>query len=312
MNRPTSNSPTSLLATAFPRWERMALPFSRDQAMLGVAAINEFFLGLDIYLAHNLDGTIVPNEWIPILFGPLAGVALLVAGAIAQRRRQTATVMATVVLLASIVVGLLGAYFHFVRAILPTGPTGARVTIDLLVWGPPLLGPLTFSLVGILGISAAWREEPPNSGRLRLLHGVHLQLPYPKTQAYFFMVSMGTLATLLSSVLDHARASFENPWLWMPVLIGVFGTVTAAAMGAIRKHRRGDVWTHIVAMLLLLMVGVVGLILHVGENLTSEGAIVIERFLRGAPFLAPLLFANMGLLGLVTLLDSRERPRESR
>ncbi len=279
--------------------------------MLVVAAVNELFLGLDIYLAHYLDGTIVPNEWIPIAFGPLAGGALLVAGVIAQRRRQTATVMATAVLLASIVVGLLGAYFHFVRATLPTGPAGARVTIDLLVWGPPLLGPLTFSLVGILGISAAWREEPPNSGRLRLLGKVHLQLPYAKTQAYFFMVSMGTLATLLSSVLDHARASFENPWLWAPIVVGLFGTVVPAAMGAIRRPSRADVWTHIVAMGLLLAVGVVGLILHVGENLTAGGAIVVERFLRGAPFLAPLLFANMGLLGLVTLLDPRERQQRN-
>ena len=56
-------------------------------------------------------------------------------------------------------------------------------------------------------------------------------------------------------------------------------------------------------MLLLIVVGVIGAVLHIDNNLTSEGTIVGERFIRGAPFLAPLLFSNMGLLGLIVLLD---------
>jgi hypothetical protein len=60
-------------------------------------------------------------------------------------------------------------------------------------------------------------------------------------------------------------------------------------------------------MILMNLVGVVGLILHVNQNLISEGTIVGERFLRGAPFLAPLLFSDMGMLGLVVLLNPVER-----
>jgi hypothetical protein len=47
--------------------------------------------------------------------------------------------------------------------------------------------------------------------------------------------------------------------------------------------------------------------LHIQRNLALENAIVVERFLRGAPFLAPMLFADMGALGLVILLDPKER-----
>ena len=143
--------------------------------MLLMAAINEIFLGIDIYLAHSISGTIVPNEWIPIVFGPVAGVLLLLAGLIALRRRPLATVIATIVFTGSIIVGLLGDYFHIMRAILPNAPIGERVTVDLLVWAPPLLGPLMFALVGLLGISAAWAEDPPDSGRLNLLGGRRLQ-----------------------------------------------------------------------------------------------------------------------------------------
>jgi hypothetical protein len=105
----------------------------RDQLMMLMAAVNEFFLGVDIYLAHSISGTIVPNEWIPIVFGPSAAVVLLLAGAMAVRRRGAATILASLVLVASIGVGLLGAYFHFIRAILPTAAPGDRVSLDLIV-----------------------------------------------------------------------------------------------------------------------------------------------------------------------------------
>ncbi len=291
------------LATLFPPIQRLRLPLSRDQLMLLMAAINLIFLGIDIYLAHSITGTIVPNEWIPIVFGPVAGVLLLVAGLIALKNRPLATVIATIVFTGSIVVGLLGDYFHIMRAILPNAPVGERVTVDLLVWAPPLLGPLMFALVGILGISAAWAEDPPDSGRLNLLSGRHLQLPYSKTRAYFFMIGMGALATVISSVLDHARTHFANPWLWLPTAVGVFATVIAVVIATYEKPRRSDLMVYVGAMLLLIVVGVIGAVLHIGNNLTSEGAIVGERFIRGAPFLAPLLFANMGMLGLIVLLD---------
>ena len=297
------------LATVFPPIRRVRLPLSRDQLMLLMAAINLIFLGIDIYLAHSISPTITPNEWIPIIFGPIAGVLLLVAGVIALRNRPLATVIATVVLMASIVVGLLGDYFHIMRAILPNAPTGQQVTVDLLVWAPPLLGPLMFALVGLLGISAAWVESPPDSGTLVLLGGRHLRLPYSKTRAYFFMIGMGTLATVISSVLDHARTHFANPWLWIPTAAGVFGTVIAVAVAVFEKPRRADLIIYIVAMVLLMIVGVLGAVLHISTNLIAEGTIVGERFIHGAPFLAPLLFANMGMLGLIVLLDPAEQRR---
>ncbi len=60
--------------------------------------------------------------------------------------------------------------------------------------------------------------------------------------------------------------------------------------------------TYFGTMLLLILVGVTGSILHIRQNLTAEGMVVVERFVNGAPFLAPLLFANMGTLGLIALL----------
>lgn len=296
------------LSTAFPAIRRIRrLPLTRDQLMLLMAAVNEVFLGVDIYLAHSISGTITAREWIPIIFGPSAGVLLLLAGLISLRRRTAASILATVVLLGSMVVGFLGAYFHLVRAILPTAPLGERVSVALLVWAPPILGPLTFTLVGLLGISAAWIEDPLDSGVLRLPGNLRLDLPYSKTRAFLFMVGLGTMATLVSSVLDHARTGFENPWLWVPTAAGTFGSIVAVGLGAIERPRRADILVFAGTMALLMLVGVTGAVLHILRNLTAEGAIVGERFLRGAPFLAPLLFANMGALGLIALVKPGER-----
>ncbi len=293
------------LATIFPPIKRIQSLVSRDQAVLLMLALNELLLGLETYLAHSTSGTILPKEWIPIIFGPVAGIVLCLMGLMAFKRRSIAAAAASAIYIASIVVGLLGVYYHISRAILPFATIGERFSIPLVVWAPPILGPLTFALVGWMGITAIWREQPSDSGRFNLPGGRQLALPFSKTNAFFIMVGLGCLATVVSSVLDHARTNFENPWLWLPTTLGVFGTVVALLLGATRSPQRGELLTYLVAMLLLILVGMLGVVLHILRDLAPESTIVVERFLRGAPLLAPMLFSDMGALGLVILLDSR-------
>jgi hypothetical protein len=296
------------LATMFRQVRRVHLPLSRDQLMLLMAAINELFLGVDIYLAHNISGQITRNEWIPIVFGLVSGVLLLVAGVVALRYRSFATIVANLVFLGSIIIGFLGVYFHLYRAgvIRTEGLTPAQQAVGLLVWAPPFLGPIAFVLVGALGISAAWIEDPPDSGRLRLLGKRTIQLPYSKTRAYFLIVGLFGLITVISSTFDHARSHYQNPWVWIPLLVGIYGTVVALTLGLIAKPHAGDLGTYTVAMLLFIVTGLLGALLHANTNLVAQNAIVIERFIRGSPLLAPMLYANVGLLGLIVLLDPKE------
>ena len=246
------------------------LPILRGQAILLMAAFNEIMLGVDTWLAHYLNQTIRVREWIPIIFGFVAGGVLLLAGIVARRNRTLAANLATLVFVASIVVGVLGAYFHLVRGTLPTAPVGERISIYLLIWSPPILAPFAFAGIGVLGISAAWPEEPLGSGILRLPFGWRLALPYSKTQAYFFLVSLGTLVALVSSVLDHARA-WESPWLWLPLVVGVFATVVSAGAGAAPQPlSRADLLTFFWAMVLLIVVGVLGAYFHIQADLNCQ------------------------------------------
>ena len=295
------------LATLFPSARRRRFPISRDQAMLLMAAFNEIMLGVDTYLAHVLNNTIQPREWVPIIFGPIAGVILLFAGVIALRNRSRAMWLATAVFIASIIVGVLGAYFHVVRGTLPTAPAGQRVTLNLLVWAPPFLAPFAFAGIGMLGLSAAWEEFPTGSGRLKLPFGGSVQMPYSKTRAYFFLVSLGILVALVSSALDHSRHPWEHPWLWLPLVTGVFATAVSAGMGAAnRKLTAEDVSIYATTMVMLIIVGLLGAYFHIQADLTSQSTIVPERFLRGAPFMSPLFYSNMGMVGLIALLSPKE------
>src|SRR5262245_34082362 len=274
--------------------------------MLLLAAVSVALSGLDAWLAHRASGTIRGAEWLPAIFGPVAGAVLLVAGVIALRRRTLASILATAVFAASIVVGIVGAWFHLQRAILPTGPAGQRVALDLFFWAPPVLGPLAFAFIGIFGTSAAWVEDPPGSGRLRLPGGVHLPLPYPKTNAYFYITATGILIALVSSVFDHAATGFDDPWLWLPTAGGLFAAVVATPLGRVERPTGRDLWTYVVAMLVLIAIGAIGAVLHLRIDLGPGGHVVVERFLEGAPLMAPLLFSNMGVVGLVALLPTGE------
>ena len=295
------------LEVLWPRasWLRR-LPFGRDQVMLLLAAVSVALSGLDAWLAHRAGGTVRGAEWTPVIFGPLAGAALLVAGLIALRRRTLASLLATAVFAASVVVGVVGAWFHLQRTILPAAAPGQRVLLDFFFWAPPVLGPMAFAFIGIFGTSAAWVEMPPGSGQLLLPGDVRLRLPYPKINAYFYITATGILITLVSSVLDHAATGFENAWLWLPTAGGTFAMVVATVLGMIERPTRADLLTYVGAMVLLLAIGAVGAVLHLRFDLGPSRQLVLERLLRGAPLMAPLLFSNMGIVGLVALLPERE------
>ena len=131
-------------------------------------------------------------------------------------------------------------------------------------------------------------------------------MPFSKTRAYLFLVSLGILAAMLSSVLDHAR-HWETSVLWIPVVVGTMATIVSFVLAAQKRRlNRTDVVIYLTMMVLMIVAGLIGLFFHVRADLTSNLEIVPERFLRGAPFLAPLLYTNMGIIGICALLSPKE------
>ena len=82
-------------------------------------------------------------------------------------------------------------------------------------------------------------------------------------------------------------------------------------MGAYVWVDRGDLLTYLVTMGLMILVGLIGAGLHVVHDLTGQGVFLVERAIRGAPLMAPLLFANMGALGVLILLHPKPEQEDA-
>jgi hypothetical protein len=85
--------------------------------------------------------------------------------------------------------------------------------------------------------------------------------------------------------------------------VGVVTAVVCFAMALLRSPRWADLVVYAAAMAAMLVTGLLGVWFHFQDNVTSRGVIVAERFIRGAPIMAPLLYAHVGLLGLVVLMN---------
>ena len=150
------------------------------------------------------------------------------------------------------------------------------------------------------------REQPQGSGLLWLSDRVSIRLPLSHVRIYFLLTCLGVLLATVSSVLDHVHTDFSNHWLWLPTLLGIFGTVVTLLLGLIDRPTRSDVLTFAGTMIALLLVGPLGVFFHVLNDLSAQHVVVIEQFIRGAPVLAPLVFSNMALFGLLVLFPQAD------
>jgi len=106
--------------------------------------------------------------------------------------------------------------------------------------------------------------------------------------------------------MRQARALVAGLVVTLVVIALAVAMVVATALGMIARPTRADLWTYVGAMVLLLAIGAAGAALHLRLDLGPGVQIVPERLLEGAPLMAPLLFRNMGIVGLVALLPEYE------
>jgi len=299
----------TIAPTRIPGVGDLRLPVSRNDLLLLLVAFMQAGLGVETYLAHLISGALKPGELIPVIFGPIAGLILLIALFLRLRRRGQTSLLPSLIILgvaaASIVVGVVGSAFHWDRVLPPQNLPGAGLRWDWLIYAPPLAGPLSFAGVGMLAIIAVLEDTRPESGRLTLPGIITFQTPLPQTRQFLWLIAFGLYAATLSAFLDHGRTSMDNPFIWIPVVLGLFGSITTTVMALYARHTRSDYFIFFWVMVLMIVVGVLGLGLHINADL-PEGTsnIVVERFIRGAPVMAPMLFALMGMFGLITMIGA--------
>jgi hypothetical protein len=121
----------------------------------------------------------------------------------------------------------------------------------------------------------------------------------------------GFLGNFVFSLTDHAQNGFFHWAEWAPVVSSALavGFLAAPFFAPIGK---AFLWLCGAVLLLQAATGMVGFVLHNSANLASPGASLLDKFVHGAPSLAPLLFADLVLLatiGLVVLVQHSGSPR---
>lgn len=251
------------------------------------------FLAVDIAIAHAINAFAHPAEWIPVGFSivatPLLILALWLGGlrtgpglsgnpsAPAGWRRRIANVLAYAIGWGSVLVGVAGLVFHL------RSDFFEDATIKNLVYTAPFAAPLAYTGLGLLLILTRMVEA----------HSV-------EWARWVVLLAMGGfLGNFALSLADHAQNGFFHPAEWLSVIAAAaaVGVLLAAAMFPDdgRLIRFG-----FAVMAAQVLVGTLGFGLHALGNLQRPGSF-IDQFLHGSPVFAPLLFADLAVLGSLGL-----------
>jgi hypothetical protein len=285
--------------------------FQRSMAL--ITAFSAIVSGFEAYVQHERGAFSNKLMWTPIWLTP----PVVITAAVAIVSERIARLLLPILSLISLIDGVVGFIFHL-RGIKRL-PGGFKIGQYNLVMGPPVFAPLLTCIVGVTGILAGLlrREEP--ASRLRFVLGHRWTAPASDTTsaravAHGRFQRWLALTTALFGALagaeayfEHLRGSFNQRVMWTPVW--ATPPIVAAALGAVMSKGIARVilpFTSISAF----FVGVLGFVLHLRGIKRMPGGYANVRFnvTMGPPMFAPLLFASVGLLGLIaSMLRRRER-----
>jgi hypothetical protein len=157
-------------------------------------------------------------------------------------------------------------------------------TIKSLTYAAPFAAPLAYTGLGLL-----------------LLLNRMVRTDAAEWAYWVLLLAVGGFAgNFVFSLTDHATNGFFRPVEWLPVMSSAFAVSFLLVPFFIRVSRRFLVLCALVLMLQAL-VGVFGFFLHTAADLKGPSSSLLQNIVNGAPPLAPLLFPNLVLLGLIAL-----------
>jgi len=241
---------------------------------------NFVVLVLDIYLAHSENEFYWRAEYFPIYFSAASSILLPVGLITGQfwRREAVWRDLGYLVGWVSVATGLAGVIYHLDSQFF------YEKTLRSLTYTAPFVAPLALAGVGLL-----------------LIVNRMVRADTREWAEWVLMLTLGGFfGNFVLSLADHAENGFFRPIEWLPVAGSAFAVSFLLVPFLMPVTRR---YLGLCALVLLFqtLIGGLGFILHNLANLRGPSPRLFENLATGAPPLAPLLFANLSVLGWIGL-----------
>jgi hypothetical protein len=264
------------------------IPITKTRLLLFFLSINYIIVLVDVLIAHAENRFIPSYEWIPIIYCPVAALCSVIL--LLKPKPGFIKIVNILIHSLGVIIGILGFGFHL------QGVSAADVvTYSGLTSGNPVFAPLAFVALGSIGVVTSLDDHPTNR-KYNLTQ---------KTRWLLLVTSFWFLATALVAYFDHARTGFENIYTWFPFYIGVFAALVLFFQSYSYPERKLS-FLLCITLILSFIVGLMGFAFHLSVDLAGRGIFQWSRVFYQAPGLAPLLFCDLGLWGILVFLDPIE------
>jgi hypothetical protein len=273
----------------------LELPMERNRLLMLFVGINLMFTGIDVALAHSINQYIPVYEWIPIVYFPFGALSCIYL-AFKSQPGKWSSITHILLMLLGVLVGIIGTAFHANAVLNPAG----YLTWSWVVFGSPILAPLAFSGISLLGLYAITNEVDYQPGKLEIKGIGIFKAPISRDRHFLWLVALGFAASTLTSIIDHAQYGYTFYKL-IAIIFGLFASSVIISLCVSKSWSKGDELVYFWTMITAIVVGTLGFGFHLSADLAGTGALSLERILAFAPVLAPLLFSDLGLLGLLVV-----------
>jgi len=246
------------------------------------AILNVGFLTFDIYLAHSVNQFRNRAEYIPLFFSATAPLLLIIALTQRVRRRSLWKVLGYLVGWTAILVGLTGVILHLESHFF------YERTIRSLTYSAPFAAPLAYTGLGFLLIMN------------RMIDAATVEW----AQWVMLFTMGGFIGNFVFSLADHAANGFFFHAEWVPVVASAIA-IGFLAVPLVMPVSRAFIDLVAAVLVLEAAVGLWGFFLHTLGNLQGPSIHALDNFVYGAPPMAPLLFPNLMVLGIIGLWQLR-------
>ena len=271
------------------------LPMEKNRLLLIFVGINLFFTGIDVALAHSINSFVPVYEWIPIYFFPLGAMSCFIVAFQTDPKKWSALIHISLMII-GILVGVIGMAFHMNAVLNPSG----HLSWAWLVFGSPILAPLAFAGISLLGLYGITEELPDQPGMLKVPGIGTFHAPISRDKHFLWLVGLGFGASAVTSIIDHAQYGY-NVYKLIAIVFGIFATSVVLTIALSKQWTKKDEFVYFWTMIAAIVVGVLGFGFHLSADLAGTGQISLERILVFAPIFAPLLYSDLGMLGLIVV-----------